>query len=115
MRLSISRGGDAAALANPPAMQESAGIVHNSRRRNQQFGKEGNHGQVQTHKVPPEALAIFLGQPLTMWNHQEKYPVQEQTTKVVPESLAKFAARPVTTWNYYVKCQVQEHFKEKTP
>jgi hypothetical protein len=60
MRLSSSMGGDAAALTHPPATQDSAGIVHNSRRRNQQFDKEGNPGQVQTYKVPPEALAIFL-------------------------------------------------------
>jgi hypothetical protein len=78
MRFSISMGGEDAALTHPPAMQESAGVVHNSRRRNQQFDKEGNPGQVQTYKVPLEALTIFLGQPLTMWNHQEKYPVQEQ-------------------------------------
>jgi hypothetical protein len=115
MRLSSSMGWDAAALTHPPATQDSAGIVHNSRHQNQQSGKEGNPGQVQTHKVPPEALAIFLGQPLTMWNHQEKYPVQEQTTKVAPEALTTFVAWPVIMWNYYVKCQVQEHLKEKTP
>jgi hypothetical protein len=50
-----------------------------------------------------------------MWNHQEKYPVQEQTNKVAPESLAKFAAWPLTMWNYDVNCQVQEHLKEITP
>jgi hypothetical protein len=108
-------GGDASALTHPPATQDSAVLVHNSRRRNQQFGKEGNPGQVQTHKVPPEALAICVGQPLTMWNHQETYPVQEQTTKVAPEALVKCVARPVTMWNYYVKFQVQEHLTEKTP
>jgi hypothetical protein len=50
-----------------------------------------------------------------MWNHQEKYPVQEQTNKVAPEALDKCAARTVTMWNYYVNCQVQEDLKEITP
>jgi hypothetical protein len=108
-------GVEAAALAHPPATQESTGIVHNSRRRNQQFDKEGNSGQVQTYKVPPEALAIFLGQPETMLNNQEKYLMQEQTNKVAQEALAKFSDRLVTMWNYYVKCQVKEHTKEITP
>jgi hypothetical protein len=66
-------------------------------------------------RVPPEALAIFLGQPVTMWNNPEKYPIQEQTNKVAPEALAKFSARPVTMWNYYVTCQVQEHPKDISP
>jgi hypothetical protein len=61
MRLSSSMGVEAAALTIPPATQDSIGIIHNSRRHNQQFGKEGNPGQVQTYKVPPEALAIFFG------------------------------------------------------
>jgi hypothetical protein len=43
--------------------------------------KEGNSGQVQIYKVPPEALAMFLGQPETMLNNQEKYTMQEQTNK----------------------------------
>jgi hypothetical protein len=115
MRLSSSMGVEAAALTHPPAMQDSTGIVHNSRRCNQQFESEGNSGQVQTYKVPPEALAIFSGQPETMLNNQEKYSVQEQTNKVAPEALAKFSNRPVTMWNYSVKCQVQEHTKEITP
>jgi hypothetical protein len=108
-------GVEAVALTHPPAMQDSTGIVHNSHRRNQKFDKEGNSGQVQTYNVPPEALAIFLGQPETMLNNQEKYPVQEKTNKVAPEALAKFLDRPVTMWNYYVKCQVQEHTKAITP
>jgi hypothetical protein len=37
MRFSSSMGGDAAALTHPTATQDSAGIVHNSRRRNKQF------------------------------------------------------------------------------
>jgi hypothetical protein len=115
MRLSSSIGVEAAALAHPPATQDSTGIAHNSRRCNQQFDTEGNYGQVQTYKVPSEALAIFVGQPETMSNNQEKYLVQEQMNKVAPEALAKLSNRPVTMWNYYVKCQVQEHTKEITP
>jgi hypothetical protein len=63
MRLSISMGVEAAALTHPPVTQDSTGIVHNSRRCNQQFDTEGDSGQVQTYKVSPEALAIFLGHP----------------------------------------------------
>jgi hypothetical protein len=107
MRLSSSMGVEAAALTHPPATQDSTGTVHNSRRRNQQFYKEGNFGQVQTYKLPPEALTICVGQPETMLNNQEKYTVQEQANKVAPEALAIFSDRPVTMWNYYVKCQVQ--------
>jgi hypothetical protein len=96
-------------------MQDSTVLVHNSRHHNQKFDKEGNSGQIQRYKVPPEALAIFLGQPETMSNNQEKYTVQEKTNKVAQEALAKCSDRPVTMWNYYVKCQVQEHTKEITP
>jgi adenine C2-methylase RlmN of 23S rRNA A2503 and tRNA A37 len=80
MILSSSMGGDAA--PPPPATQDSTGVVHISRRRKQL-------------KVPPEALAKFLGQQLSIWNHHEKCPVQEQMTKVALEALAKFAAQPV--------------------
>jgi hypothetical protein len=96
-------GVEAAALAHPPATQDSTGIVHNSRRSNQQFDKDGKSGQVQTYKVPPEDLAIFVGQPETMSNNQEKYKVQEQTNKVAPEALATLLDRPVTTLICYVK------------
>jgi hypothetical protein len=115
MRLSSSMGLEAVALTHPPAMQDSTGIVHNSRRCNQQFDTESNFGQVQTYKVPPEAIAIFLGQLDTMTNNQEKYSVQDQTNKVAPEALDFFSNRTVTMWNHYVKCQVQEHTKEITP
>jgi hypothetical protein len=115
MRLSSSMGVEAAALAHPPATQESTGISHNSRPCNQQSDSESNFGQVQTNNVPPEALAIFMGQPDTMTNNQEKYSVQDQTTTVAPEALEFFSNRPVTMWNYYVQCQVQEHTKELTP
>jgi hypothetical protein len=90
MRLLSSMGVEAVAFTHPPTTQDSTGIVHNSRRCNQQFDTESNYGQVQTYKVPPEALAIFLGQPETMKNNQEKYSVQEQTNKVAPEALDFF-------------------------
>jgi hypothetical protein len=73
MILSSSMGVEAAALTHPSAMQDSTGIVHNSRRCNQQYDSESNFGQVQTHKVPPGALAICMGQPDTMTNNREKY------------------------------------------
>jgi hypothetical protein len=115
MRFSSSMGVEAAALAHTPAPQDSTGIVHNSRRCNQQSDSESNCGQEQTHKVPPEALSILMGQPDTITNNREKYSVQDQTTKVAPEALGKFSNRPFTMRNYYVKCQVQEHTKEITP
>jgi hypothetical protein len=115
MRLSSSMGVEAVALTHPPATQDSTGIVHNSLRCNQQSDSESSFGQVQTHKVPPEALAIFMGHPDTMKNNREKYALQDQTTKVALEALKKKSNRPVTMWNYYVQCQVQEHTKEITP
>jgi hypothetical protein len=54
-------GVESAARTHPPATQDSTGIVHNSRRCNQQFDTESNYGQVKTYKVPPEALAICFG------------------------------------------------------
>jgi hypothetical protein len=83
-------GVEAAALTHLPSTQDSTGIVHNSRRCNQQSDSESNFGQVQTHKVPPEALAIFMGQPDTMTNNREKYCLQDQTPKVAPEALNFF-------------------------
>jgi hypothetical protein len=115
MRLSSSMGVEAVALTHPPTTQDSTGIVHNIRRCNQQSDLESNFGQVQTHKVPPEALSIFMGQPDNMTNNREKYSVKDQTTKVAPEALEKCSTRPVTMWNYYVQCQVQEHTKEIKP
>jgi hypothetical protein len=115
MRLSSSMGVEAAPLTHPPATQDSTETVHNSRRCNQQSDPESNFGQVQTHKAPPEALAIFMGQQDTMMNNRDKYPLQAQTTKVVPEALDFFPNRPVTMWNYYMQRQVQEHNKEITP
>jgi hypothetical protein len=115
MRLSSSMGVEAAALTHPPATQDSTETVHNSRRCNQQSDPESNFGQVQTHKAPPEALEIFMGQQDTMTNNREKYPLQAQTTKVALEALDFFSNRLVTRWNYYVQRQVQEHNKDITP
>jgi hypothetical protein len=89
MRLSSSMGVEAAGGA-APATQDSREIVPNSRRCNQQSDPESNFGQVQTHKAPPEALAIFTGQKGTMTNKRDKYPLQDQTTKVAPEALDFF-------------------------
>jgi hypothetical protein len=108
-------GVEAAALTHPPATQDSTETVHNSRRCNQQSDPESNFGQVQTHKAPPEALAIFMGQQGTMTDKRDKYPLQDQTTKVAPEALDFFSNRPVTMWNYAVQRRVQEHNKEITP
>jgi hypothetical protein len=115
MRLSSSMGVEAAALTHPPATEDSTETVHNSRRCNQQSDPESNFGNVQTHKAPPEALAIFMGQQDTMTNNRVKYPLQDQTTKAAPEALESFSNRPATMWNYSVQRQVQEHNKDITP
>jgi hypothetical protein len=115
MRFSSSMGVEAAALTHHSLTQDSTQTVHNSRRCNQQSDPESNFGQVQTHKAPPEALAIFMGQQDTITNNREKYPLQGQTTKVAPEALDFFSNRPVTICNYSVQSQVQEHNKEITP
>jgi hypothetical protein len=83
-------GVEAAALTHPPATKDSAETVHNSRRCNQQSDLEKNFGKVQTHKAPPGALAIVMGQQDTMTNNREKYPLQDQTNKVAPEALGFF-------------------------
>jgi hypothetical protein len=90
MKLISSMGVEDAAQIHPPAMQDSTETVHNSRRCNQQSDSESNFGKVQTHKAPPEALAIFMGQQDIMTNNREKYPLQDQTTKVAPEALDFF-------------------------
>jgi hypothetical protein len=89
-------GVEAVALIHPPTTQDSTVIFHNSRRCNQQSDSESNFGQVKTHKIPPEALAICMGQPDTMTNNREKYLLQDQTTKVATEALEFFSNRPVT-------------------
>jgi hypothetical protein len=115
MRLSSSMGVDAADHTHPPVTQDSTETIHNSRRCNQQSDTESNFGQLQTHKAPPEALTIFMGQQGTMTNKREKYPQQDQMTKVAPENLNFFPNRPVTMWNYAMQHRVQENNKEITP
>jgi hypothetical protein len=115
MRLSSSMGVEAAARTHLPATQDRRKTVPNSRRCNQQSDPESNFGQVQTHKAPPEALAIFTFQQGTMTNGRETYPLQDQTTKVAPEALTKFSDPPATMWTYAVQRRVQEHIKEMTP
>jgi hypothetical protein len=83
-------GVEAAAHTPPPATQDSTETSHNIRRCNQQSYPESNFGQVQTHKAPPESLAILMGQQGTMTNKRDKYPLQDQTTKVAPEALDIF-------------------------
>jgi hypothetical protein len=108
MIFSSSMGVEAAAHAHPPAMQDSTETIHSSH-------PESNFGQVQTHKAPPEALAIVMGQKGTMTSKRETYLLQDQTTKVAPDALDFFPNRPVTMWNYAVQRRVQEHNKEITP
>jgi hypothetical protein len=115
MIFSSSMGVEAAAHTHLPATQDSRKTVPNSRRCNQQYDLESNFGQVQTHKAPPEALAICTSQQGTMTNGRDKYLLQDQTTKVAPEALASFSKQPVTMWNYAVQRRVREHNKEVTP
>jgi hypothetical protein len=96
-------GVEAAALTHPAATQDSTGIAHNSRRCNQKSDSESNFGKVQTYKVPPEALAIFMGLPDIMTNNRETYSLQVQMAMVAPEALNFFLNQPVTMWNYYVQ------------
>jgi hypothetical protein len=75
MRVSSSMGVETAAHTHLPATQDSRKAVPNSRHCNQQSDPKSNFGQVQTHKAPPEALAIFTFQQGTMTNEREKYPL----------------------------------------
>jgi hypothetical protein len=68
MRVSISMGVEAAAHTHLPATQDNRETVPNNRRCNQQSDRESNFGQVQTHKVMPEALSLFTFQQGTMTN-----------------------------------------------
>jgi hypothetical protein len=108
-------GVDAAALTHVPATQDSSKAVTNSRRCNPQSDQKSDFGQVQTHKVTPEALALFPFQQDTITNEREKYPLQNQTTTVASEALANFSDRPVTRWTYSGQRRVKEHTQEVTP
>jgi hypothetical protein len=102
-------GVEAAARTHIPAMQDSSKAVANSRRCNPQSVPKSDFGQVQTHKVKPEVLALFTFQQDTIMNEREKYPMQDQTTTVAPEALAIFSDRLVTMWTYAGQRRVKEH------
>jgi hypothetical protein len=115
MRVSSIVGVETAAHTHLPATQDSRKAVSNSRRCNPQSNPNSNFGQLQTHKVPPEALAIFTLQQGTITNEIEQYPLEDKTTTVAPEALAKFSDRPATMWTYAGQRRVKEHNKEVTP
>jgi hypothetical protein len=115
MRVSSIMGVEAAARTHFPATQDSSKAVANSRRCNPQSDPKRDFGQVQTHKVTPEALALFTFQQDTITKERETYPLQDQTTTVAPEALAIFSDRPVTMWTYAGQRRVKEHNKEVTP
>jgi hypothetical protein len=115
MRVSSIMGVEAAAHTHLPATQDSRKDVANSRRCNPQSDPKSDFGQVQTHKVPPEALEICTLQQGTITNERETYPLQDQTTTVAPEALANFSDRPATMWTYAGQRRVKEHNKEVTP
>jgi hypothetical protein len=108
-------GVEAAAHTHFPATQDSSKAIANSRRCNPQSDPKSDFGQVQTHTVTPEALALFTFQQGTITNERKKYPLQDQTTTVAPEALAIFSDRPVTMWTYAGQRRIKEHNKEVTP
>jgi hypothetical protein len=108
-------GVEAAAHTNFPATQDSSKAVANSRRCNPQSDPKSDFGQVQTHKVMPEALALFTFQQDTITNEREKNPLQDQATTVDPEALTIFSDRPVTMWTFAGQRRVKKHNKEATP
>jgi hypothetical protein len=89
-----------AAACNLPATQDSSKAVENIRRCNLQSDPKSDFGQVQTHKVTPEALALFSFQQDTITNERETYPLQNQTAAVAPEALANFSDRMVPMRTY---------------
>jgi hypothetical protein len=115
MRVSSIMDVEAVARTQLPAMQDSSKAVANSRRCNLQSDPRSDFGQVQTHKVTPEALSLFTFQQDTITNEREKYTLKDQTTTVAPEALANFLDRMVTMWPYAGQRRVKEHNKEVTP
>jgi hypothetical protein len=93
-------GVDAAARTHIPVMQDSSKAVAISRRCNLQSDPKSDFGQVQTHKVTPEALALFTFQKDTITNKRETYPLQNETAALAPEALTIFSDRPVTMQTY---------------
>jgi hypothetical protein len=108
-------GVDAAARTHIPATQDSSKAVAISRRCNPQSDPKSDFGQVQTHKVTPEALALSPFQQDLITNMQETYPLQNQTAAVAPEALTIFSDRPVPMRTYAGQRRVKEHNQEVTP
>jgi hypothetical protein len=108
-------GVDAAARTHIPATQDSSKAVAISRRCNLQSDPKSDFGKVQTHKVAPEALALFPFQQDPITNKRETYPLQNQTAEVAPEALAIFPDRMVPMRTYAGQRRVKEHNQEVTP
>jgi hypothetical protein len=70
-RESSIMGVEAAAHTHIPATQDSSKAVANIRRCNLKSDPKSDFGQVQTHKVAPEALALFPFQQDSITNERE--------------------------------------------
>jgi hypothetical protein len=108
-------GVDAAARTHIPATQDSSKAVAISHRCNLQSDPKSDVGQVQTHKVTPESLALFPFQQDPIANKREIYPLQNQTAAVAPEALAIFPDRPVPMRTYAGQRRSKEHNQKVTP
>jgi hypothetical protein len=108
-------GVDAAARTHIPATQDSSKAVAISRRCNLQSDLKSDFGQVQPHKVTPEALTLLPFQQDPIANKRKTYPLQNQTAAVAPEALANFLDRMVPMWTYAGQRRVTEHNQEATP
>jgi hypothetical protein len=73
MRVSRIMGVEAAVHTHFPATQDSSKAVANSHRCNPQSEPKSDFGQVQTHKVTPETLALLTFQQGTITKEREKY------------------------------------------
>jgi hypothetical protein len=83
-------GVDAAVRTHISTTQDSSNDVAISRRCNLQSYLESDFGQVQTHNLTPEALALLPFQQDPITNKRETYPLQNQTAAVVTDALANF-------------------------
>jgi hypothetical protein len=108
-------GVEDAARTHTPVTQDSSKAVAISRRCNLQSDPKSDFEQVQTHKVTPEALALFPFQKDPIMNKRETYPLQNQTAAVAPEALTNSPDRPVPMWTYAGQRRVKEHNQEVTP
>jgi hypothetical protein len=98
-----------------PATQDSSKAVAISRSCNLQSDLKSDFGQVQTHKVTPEALALCPFHKDPIMNMRETYPLQNQTDAVAPEALASFSDRMVPMRTYAGQPRVKEQNQEVTP